>query len=204
MLGWKSGGQLIRQGLALVLALQCGVQTGCAAKAAGPQLEGKFTGVQPGSFVLDFKVENVQGRVSTLRELHETSGNDHKVMLLVFFASWCTSCQHEMSRFDVLQKRFEPLKFQVIPISVMDDLQSLEAFGSAQHVSFPFYRDYSGELRKSFGIHGLPEAFVVDRSGNLSKMPSQELFGETVKISGPGQWTKPAVVADLVQILDQR
>jgi thiol-disulfide isomerase/thioredoxin len=64
-------------------------------------------------------------------DLHAYRG---KVVLLDFWATWCSSCQFEMPRFVAWQTQYGPRDLQIIGIS-MDDDPALGVCPSIQNLS---------------------------------------------------------------------
>ena len=59
----------------------------------------------------DFSLQDVAGRPLTL------SGNRGKVVLLNFWATWCTPCRAEIPEFERFQNTYGPQGLQVIGVS---------------------------------------------------------------------------------------
>lgn len=110
----------------------------------------------------DFMLSDLNGQELRL------SAYKGRVVLLNFWATWCDPCRREIPRFVELQKKYRDRGFQVIGISLDDDVKAVP----------PFYRDYKmnypvavgdAKLAESFGnILGLPVNFLIDRDGRIA------------------------------------
>lgn len=113
-----------------------------------------------------------------------------KVVLLNFWATWCTPCALEMPHLDALQEEAEDtgLKLQVIPISEdfkdVADLQQFYATNNLQYLDI--YTDPKNMLFRTFDIVSLPTTILIDQEGQ-----------EVLRISGYVEWNRPEVKAFL-------
>ncbi len=92
-----------------------------------------------------------------------TSNYKGKVVLVNFWAAWCTPCAEEVPQFIALQKKYQDQGFQVIGISVEDDAGDLRDFYRKYQMNYPVV---PGDLKISDGfggVLGLPTTFVIGR-----------------------------------------
>ena len=98
------------------------------------------------------------------RYLEEYEG---KTVLLVFWASWCSSCTQEMPGLDALQKDFRKLPFTMIAIS--EDYQGIKAIADFyQNTDIKYldiFHDYKNNLFKEFKVVGMPTSFIITPDG---------------------------------------
>lgn len=90
-----------------------------------------------------------------------------KTLLVVFWATWCSSCVQEILDLDILQKDFRKLPFTIIAIS--EDYQGVEQVkkfykdNEIRHLDI--YHDYRNSLFKSFKVVGMPTSFIITPDG---------------------------------------
>ncbi len=88
-----------------------------------------------------------------------------KVVYLDFWASWCGPCRLSLPRLNSLRNELGEQGFEVLAINVdefeEDALQFLQEFP----VDYPVVWDNAGHSPQSFGILGMPTAFIIDRKG---------------------------------------
>jgi len=134
---------------------------------AGAALAGVSVSAQTlvlGKPVPEFEATDLkQGRVFRLSE------HKGEVIIVNFWASWCTPCQAEMPSIEAYYRKHQAEGLQVIAIS-MDSAKYLPTVKKmAQGFSF-FTAHQSASKINGFGrIWRLPSTFVIDRQGLLRK-----------------------------------
>ncbi len=90
-----------------------------------------------------------------------------KVVLLNFWATWCSPCQLEMPTFVVWQRQYGAQGLQVIGISMDDDSAPVRRLYQKLHLNYPVAMGDAklGDLYG--GILGLPVTFLIDRHGRV-------------------------------------
>jgi len=90
------------------------------------------------------------------------------ILILDFWATWCTGCKQEIPWFADYQKAYGPLGLSIVGVA-MDDggWKLVKPFLSEHHVP---YRMVVGdeETAKKYGIQNLPDTFVIDRHGRIA------------------------------------
>ncbi len=92
-----------------------------------------------------------------------------KVVLLDFWATWCTGCKEEMPWFVEYQKKYGKKKFAVVGVAMDDDGWKVVAPFLKQHTEFR-YKMVVGDqaTAERYGCAaGLPDSFLIDKKGNL-------------------------------------
>ncbi len=90
------------------------------------------------------------------------------VVVLDFWASWCTGCQVEASALERLQRELQPHRATVLGITYEDITSDSLEFLRRYHLTFPNLVDGSGEYgRAAYGTAQLPESFLIDPSGHV-------------------------------------
>ncbi len=127
-----------------------------------------------GQMAPDFTVKDEEGREVRLSELKG------KVVLVHFWASWCSPC---VSEFPLLNELFNKMKgtdFVLLAVS-MDEKgkKAIDAFRKKIYFDFPVYLNPDQTIADLYGSYGLPESFLINKEGVIVK-----------KIVGPQQWNK--------------
>ncbi len=114
-----------------------------------------------GNAAPDFTVTDIDGKKLTLSEYKG------KVILLDFWATWCSPCRAEIPHFVEMQQKYGPQGFQVIGISMDDDAKPVKEFYQQYKMNYPVAVG-DDKLAESFGgVLGLPVNFVIDRDGRI-------------------------------------
>lgn len=98
-----------------------------------------------------------------------------KVVVLNFWASWCTPCQEEAPLLERAQDRLRPHGGTVLGVTYLDASPDSRRFVSEQRITYPSLRDTTGEFAHSYGTDQLPESFVIDRAGNIVALRRGEI-----------------------------
>ena len=103
------------------------------------------------------------------------------VVLLTFWATWCTPCQAETPRFIDWQSHYADNGLQVVAVSMDDDPDLVRSFLAARSVNYPVLM---GDVRlgRAYGtILGLPVNFLIDRHGNVAAVFQGETDLDTME-----------------------
>jgi len=97
---------------------------------------------------------------------HRLADYRGKVVVLNFWASWCTPCTDEAP---LLQRTQRQLGAQgtVLGATYNDVPGDSTDFERKYHVTYPSVRDVGLKLAQDYSTHALPETFVIDRSGRV-------------------------------------
>ena len=135
-------------------ATQTGIVDGAANPSAG----------QPApDFVL---AEHGTGRLVRLSDYRG------KVVVLNFWATWCPPCVAEMPELQRLHAAHEATgDLVVLAVDVEEPAAAVEEFKRERSLTMPVLSDRTGEVRRHYGLPGLPGTFFIDRDGVVrSKM----------------------------------
>lgn len=112
----------------------------------------------------NFTLTDADGRQKTLSDYRG------HVLILSFWASWCTPCLVELPTFGVLEKQFGGRGLRVLAINV-DEGDIGKKFAkdlwAAKQLSLPSFFDSTKTLAQGFDVNMLPSNFVLDRQGRL-------------------------------------
>lgn len=98
-----------------------------------------------------------------------------KVVLLNFWASWCTPCEEEAPLMERLQRRMAGHGATVLGVTYEDNTSDSESFVKHFGLTYPNLRDASGEFAHSYGTDQLPESFLINSSGQVVDISRGEI-----------------------------
>jgi len=108
-----------------------------------------------------------------------------QVVVLNFWASWCTPCQGEAPLLERWQRQITPNRATVIGVDVLDVSSDANDFIRRFGLTYPQVRDADGSKLGSFDVSGYPETVLIDRSGKIAahyRGPvNQQFFVDQVK-----------------------
>ena len=110
----------------------------------------------------DFVLRDAAGTVAKLKQYRG------KVVLLDFWATWCTGCKQEIPWFVEFQKNFGTERFAVVGVSLDEKGWSVLRPFLAEH-PIP-YRILLGDdaTAHRYGIQTMPDTFLIDRKGRVA------------------------------------
>ncbi|MFI5005191.1 MAG: peroxiredoxin family protein [Solirubrobacterales bacterium] len=90
------------------------------------------------------------------------------VVVLNFWASWCTGCQVEAPALERLQHELQRHRATVLGVTYEDIASDSLAFLRQYRLTFPNLVDGSGDFGRSYGTNQLPESFLIGPSGRVA------------------------------------
>jgi peroxiredoxin len=110
----------------------------------------------------DLLLRDASGKTASLTDYRG------KIVLLDFWATWCTGCKEEIPWFSEFQSRYGAKGFAVVGVS-MDEggWNVVKPFLAENNVP---YRMLLGDkpTAQRFGITNLPDTYLIDRTGRVA------------------------------------
>ena len=137
----------------------------------------EITRIEPGARAPDYRAVNVATGDSV--SLRDYRGD---VLLINLWATWCPPCEQEMPSIERLHEEMGSEGLKVVAVSI-DQLDSgaIRAWVEERGLTFQVLHDGSGRIQQVYQTTGMPESFVVDRTGVIVK-----------KVIGATDWDHPA------------
>jgi peroxiredoxin len=114
--------------------------------------------------IQDFTLTDAEGRQKKLSDMKG------EVVILSFWASWCTPCLVELPTFAEIEKKFHDRGLRVVAVNVDEGDEGknfAHDFWAKRQFPFPTYFDTQKTLAQQFEVDMLPSNFVIDRQGRL-------------------------------------
>ncbi|HEU5267475.1 MAG TPA: TlpA disulfide reductase family protein [Jatrophihabitans sp.] len=94
-----------------------------------------------------------------------------KIVVLNYWASWCTPCRTETPQFDLLYRKIKNQGVEFLGIDTKDEKSDAEAFVKQNDISFPTVYDEQGETAIRLGNipqTALPFTVLIDKQGKVA------------------------------------
>jgi len=111
----------------------------------------------------NFTLPQLDGPPVTLAKLRG------QVVVINFWASWCTECQVEQAALDQTWQQFQDSGVVVIGVNFQDTVDAARSYVRTDGVTYPVVEDAGSKTALAYGLRGVPETFVVNRSGRIVK-----------------------------------
>ena len=109
---------------------------------------------------------------------------DFNLLLINFWATWCSPCTKEMPSLNELQSKFEKNQLKIVTIATgMNNPNKIIDFFEEYNLShLENYRDPKGKLALDLGVLGLPFSIIISRDKK-----------DIARLIGPIDWSKKEV-----------
>jgi peroxiredoxin len=135
-----------------------------------------------------FELQDVNGK---LRSLSEFKGN---VVLLNFWATWCSSCKTELDPLNNLYRALKKDGFVVLAVSLDRSEKPVRTLLAGKNIAFPVVMDKDKEVAfDQYAVLALPVSILIDRNGVIA----ERLIGER-------QWDSPEMEQKVRTLLNRR
>ena len=84
-----------------------------------------------------------------------------KVLVLNFWATWCSPCVQEIPSLSQFQKRFGKDGVVVVAVSIDKNPEKYRRFLDRIHVAFDTARDPSADIPNQYGTFQYPESYII-------------------------------------------
>ncbi len=119
-----------------------------------------------GNSAPDFSLQDLTGFHYSLSDMQG------RVVVLNFWASWCTPCQAEMPAFQRVFDSYDPQKVVILGVNVtiQDKINNVLEFVEEKQLTFPILLDESGTVTTAYAIYAMPTTFFIDKEGVIQKV----------------------------------
>jgi len=128
-----------------------------AGEGSATQMPAPFVGAPAPEFV----AKTVDGEGVALRDL------TGKVVVLNFWATWCSPCREEMPALEARYERYRDQGLVVLAIDFDEPQEEVRAFRDEFGLTFPVVMDPGANIQQLYRVRGYPTSYFVDRSGTI-------------------------------------
>jgi peroxiredoxin len=89
-----------------------------------------------------------------------------KIVLVHFWASWCTYCIKEIDALQALFGEHRERGLMPVSVNVGETPAAASGFIRGRTVTYPILLDPSSSTARLYGVTGIPTTFILDRGGS--------------------------------------
>ncbi len=112
-----------------------------------------------GSEAPDFVLKSTSG---TNERLSEYRGD---VVMLTFWASWCSDCRAQLDQLTAMRSRYQDAGVALLAVSLDQNAKQAKQVAAALGADYPILSDPSGDVGKLYAVERVPVMVLIDRSG---------------------------------------
>jgi peroxiredoxin len=145
--------------------------------------------IAAGKEAAPFKLTDLKGDAVSLAALRG------KVVFLNIWATWCAPCREEMPSMEKLYERMRGDK-DFVMLAVSQDTGSraeVMAYVKKHGYHFDVLLDPNNVVAEAYRVSGVPETFIIDRSGRI-----------VAHHSGAFDWSQPAIRDALEELIKDK
>lgn len=150
------------------------------------------------NYAPDFELPDVHGTVHHLARYLET----WQAVVVVMLSNQCPEVNSCIQTLNALQTEFAGQRLAVIGINPNDEKQVPEdsynrmmEFAHTFGIQFPYLRDVTQDVARTFGAEATPQAFLIDATGQI------RYNGAVCSSSGSSHATTPYLREAIAQLL---
>ncbi len=133
------------------------------------------TGVDVGEKAAPFKLLTVDGK-----EIELESFAKDNVTLLVFGATWCPSCRHEIPLLKEFYTEFKDQGLNVLSVYIQESAKKVRSLADKKKINYPVVLDSKADVARLYKVIGIPLNIVLDKNGVIvykaNRPPDKELL----------------------------
>ena len=120
---------------------------------------------------------------------------DFNLLLINFWATWCSPCTKEMPSLNELQSKFEKNQLKIVTIATgRNNPNKIVNFFEEYNLSnLENYRDPKGKLALDLGVIGLPFSIIISRDKK-----------DIARLIGPIDWSKKEVEDLFLELIQKQ
>jgi peroxiredoxin len=121
-----------------------------------------------------FSLTNLAGEAVNLSDF------DDKVVVINFWASWCTACRQDLPVLEDAYREFGGSGLMVVAINYEEPRSTATAFASRLNLDFPVLLDRDGRVAARYRVLGLPVTFIIAPGSSVAARIFGQLSSQTL------------------------
>jgi cytochrome c biogenesis protein CcmG, thiol:disulfide interchange protein DsbE len=128
-----------------------------------------------GSPAPDFSMKLYPGYRAGLSETVRLSDLRGKIVVINFWASWCTECRKEAPGLEASYRHYRDRGVVLVGVDYLDTEPAALAYLREYETTYPVGIDLQQQIARVYRITGVPETFVVDKNGIVRYLAVQRV-----------------------------
>jgi peroxiredoxin len=118
------------------------------------------TGVDVGQKAATFELLTLDDK-----KLELESFRKDKVVLMVFSATWCPACRHEIPLLKEYYGEFKDSGLEVLNIDIQESKKKVGSFVEKNGINYPVVLDSMAKVATLYKVRGIPLNIILDKNG---------------------------------------
>jgi peroxiredoxin len=114
-----------------------------------------------------YELRDLDGTTLSVAKLRD------EVVVLHFWATWCTPCRRELPELDALHTELETRGGRVVAVSIDHEVRNVRSFVRRYRLALPVYHDGPDGLARTLALEHLPYTVVIDREGHVAHVATR-------------------------------
>jgi thiol-disulfide isomerase/thioredoxin len=95
--------------------------------------------------------------------------NKGKIVVISFWASWCSPCLKELPVLENIQNKIGTDKIKVVAINFKENRKQYKRIvKTLSSLKLTLTHDKRGSIGRKFGVEAIPNLFIIDKNGELA------------------------------------
>jgi cytochrome c biogenesis protein CcmG/thiol:disulfide interchange protein DsbE len=111
-------------------------------------------------------------------ETYDLNALKGQVVLVNFWASWCIPCEQEAAALENTWRHYKDQGVVYLGVDYVDTETEARAFIKRYDGTYPNGPDLGTRVSQAYRIRGVPETYLIDRTGRLAYVKIGPFLGE--------------------------
>ncbi len=111
--------------------------------------------------------QSYAGDIKTSNDLlNEIASSSNKQVVIVnFYASWCSPCREEIKDLIKVHEQFSANDLRIIAVNLDDEASTMQAFNKKAGINYETWHDFQGNISSFFNFQSIPFNIVYSKAG---------------------------------------